>query len=194
MTVCGGALAAEPASVAEALPAILGCADPTGFQALADTLFTDAWPDGLTRQEAEGEPLGYMGYRLAHPVDFHGRSVREIGFVQDWIVTPLPRADAQALAAELQLERAPMASTEQHFRFVDGQEGPMFSVFELGDAFAALFAEDAPPSAVMYAGCNYRATSRADFLAQAAQADDRIGQMRSEILELLTRPAAGEAE
>lgn len=192
-TLCAAGAAAEPPP-AGALPAILDCADPAGFQALADTFFTDDWPTYLTRQERDDEPLGYMGYRLAEPVLFHGRQVREIGLVQDWIVTPLPRAEAQALSAELRLERAPMNATEQHFRFGPDQAGPMFSVFELGDAMAALLAPEAPEPAVMYAGCNYRATDRADFLAQAAQADERISRMRGEILDLLTQPPAGEAE
>lgn len=191
------AISATPAAAAppaQSLPAILGCADAAGFQGLADTFFTDGWPAYLARDEREDEPLGYMGYRLPEPVAFHGRSVREIGFVQDWIVTPLPRAEAQALAAELGLERAPIASAEQHFKFPRGDEGPMFSIFELSDAVAALLSDEAPPAKVMYAGCNYRATSRADFLAQAAQADRKIEQMRGEILDLLTAPPAADED
>lgn len=191
LLAAGPALAAESATPGpQALAAILGCADHEGFQALAEVFLTDAWPAYLHRQATDDEPLGYMGYRLDAPIDFHGRPVSEIGFVQDWIVTPLPRAEAEALAAELRLERAPMAAAEQHFGFFAGDEGPMFSIFGLGDALAQLFTDDAPPAPVLYAGCNYRATSRADFLAQAARADALIEQMRGEVLDMLTEPGS----
>ncbi|MFC3079843.1 hypothetical protein ACFODL_17210 [Phenylobacterium terrae] len=186
---------ADPVPAREELPGILACTFEQGYLALGSALFTEDWPKYLVESKREDRPLGYYGYELAEPVDFHGRQVREIGLVQDWIVAPLPRAEAQALAAELELERAPMRVAEQHFLFMgDDGAGPMFSVFELGSGLAALLPDEAPPDPVMYAGCNYRATTRDDFLAQAAQADGQVQQMRQEILEMLTKPDATEKD
>lgn len=187
LAVAQGA-AAEAPPAANELPAILGCADEAGYFALGETLFTDDFPSWLTRTERKDRPFSYFGYELAKPVDFYGRQVREIGFVQQWIVTPLSRADALALASELGLERAPMRA-EQHFKFLDGDAGPLFSAFELGSGLSMLLPEEGPKEDILYVGCNYQATSRDEFLAQAAQADEQLRRMRGEVLDLLTKPA-----
>lgn len=192
---CAAGAWADPMPAPEELPGMLACTHEQGYLALGSAFFTEDWPRYLAESKRDDRPFGYYGYELAEPVDFHGRQVREIGFVQEWIVAPLPRAEAQALAAELDLERAPMSLAEQHFLFMgDDDTGPMFSVFELGAGLAALLPEEAPPDPVMYAGCNYRATSREEFLAQAAKADGQIKQMRQEILDMLTRPDPAEKD
>lgn len=186
-----GSASADPMPVAEDLPGILACTYEQGYQALGRAFFTVDWPKYLIESKRDDRPFGYFGYALAEPVEFHGRKLHEIGFVQDWIVAPLPRAEAEALAAELDLERAPMSLSEQHFMFMgDDDTGPMFSVFELGAGLAVLLPEEAPKDPVMYVGCNYRATTREAFLAQAEKADGQIRQMRQEILDMLTRPDA----
>lgn len=193
--LCAGSASADAVPAAHELPEILACTFEQGYLALGGALFTDDRPKYLAESRRDDRPFGYFGYDLAEPVAFHGRQVREIGFMQDWIVAPLPREEAQALAAELDMERAPMSLAEQHFLFMgDGDTGPMFSVFELGAGLAALLPEEAPKDPVMYAGCNYRATTREDFLAQAAKADGQIQQMRQEILDMLTKPEAAEKD
>jgi hypothetical protein len=192
------ALVASPAVAAppplESLPAVLRCGDADGFQALADALYTDDWPGELSPTETDGQPLGYTGFELARPVAFHGRQVGEIGFVQEWIVAPLPRDEARALAAELGMERAPIKSTEQHFKFLQGDPGPLFSVFSLSDAVALMFTGEPQESETLYAGCTYRETTREEFLAAAGQADEILASARQRILDVLNGRASPEDE
>jgi hypothetical protein len=80
----------------------------------------------------------------------------------------------EAFIAAHKLERAPIKGTEQYYRFVDPDSGPMIGVFEpTGNATAAMLAKafgevpPAPPSDHLFVGCNYTVASQTEFLDAA---------------------------
>ncbi|MEG8056381.1 hypothetical protein QP150_06110 [Sphingomonas sp. 22L2VL55-3] len=62
--------------------------------------------------------------------------------MSDWVVALLPRASAERVIAAQKMTRAPIAMTEQYYRFVDPESGPMIGGFApTGDAMAKVFVD-----------------------------------------------------
>lgn len=169
--------------------------------AFATTIFLDDeqpdWMHAYKGQEAEGM-IGVYGYRLRTPISFFGYSTDKIFFMKDWIVTTLSRQAAHTLIRDQHLERAPIRATEQYFRFIDPEGGPMLGAFEptgnlLANSLAAAFGVEpppSPPSESLFVGCNYTPASRAEFLEMAERADGLIAKATRDMGEMVNEQPA----
>jgi hypothetical protein len=118
-------------------------------------------------------------HRLAQPMAFFGRQVDSVFFLDDWVVASLPRADAVKLVEEQRMERTPIQSAEQYYRFIDPAKRPMRGAFEpIRSVMAAVFSlvsdgEKLPPprATTLFVGCNHASASRKAFLKAAADSD-----------------------
>jgi len=165
--------------------------------AFGTALFLDeAQPDWMRDyegKEAEGM-IGVYGYQLRTPIPFFGYSIDKVFFMKDWIVTVLSRQEAWAFISAQHLERAPIRATEQYFRFVDPDEGPMLGAFEptgnlLANSLAAAFGGEPSPSSpaeTLFVGCNYTLASREGFLEMAARADGLFAKSTRDIGEMVS--------
>ncbi|MGE4323166.1 MAG: hypothetical protein AB7E60_09080 [Sphingobium sp.] len=184
----------NPATLGDAL----SCRSHDAAIAFAYALFLDGhkpgWMRKITdRDENVGKMPGLYGYRLRKPVSFFGQTVDRVYFLKDWVVTLWPRTRAEAFITQQKMERAPIRMTEQYYRFIDPEAGPMLGVFEPTDGtMASLFAralgagtEAPPPSDVLFVGCNYAAATQGEFLEAANQADAMAAEAASDIGEML---------
>jgi hypothetical protein len=183
----------EPMLTPTHLRDALSCRSHEAALDFATALFLDdkrpGWMRPYKGEQGKGM-LGLYGYRLKQPIAFMGREVSTVFFLKDWVVTQLPRQEAMALIAEQRMERAPIKATEQYYRFVDPENGPMLGAFEpTGDPLAALLAAAsgaetpaAPPAEALFVGCNYAPVSREMFLEAAADADAMIGRAAEDIM------------
>ncbi|MFG6284008.1 hypothetical protein [Sphingomonas sp. S6] len=173
---------AQAALTPELLGDALSCRSRDALEAFANGLFLDpkipAWmKEGAPDKATEGM-LGIEGYTLTTPASLMGQRVDRVYFLNNWIVTLWPRKVAEAFIAAHALKRAPMAITEQYYRFVDPKSGPMLGAFApTGNATAALLAKafgakapPPPPADSLFVGCNYAPVSEAEFLAVARRA------------------------
>lgn len=166
----------------ELLSNALSCRSRDALYAFADALFLDprppAWMREMTDDKATKGMVGIAGYRLATPVLLSGRQVDRVYFLNDWIVTLWPRKVAEAFIAAQAMKRAPIAATEQYYRFLDPDSGPMLGAFApTGHATAAMLARafgakvpPPPPADSLFVGCNYTSASEAEFLSLARRA------------------------
>ncbi|KTT74675.1 hypothetical protein [Sphingomonas endophytica] len=177
---------AEPAATAPLTPEMLGdalsCRSRDALWAFADALFRDpgspAWMQEMPDDPATKGMLGVAGYKLAMPVLLLGQRVDRVYFLNDWIVTLWPRKVAEAFVAAQSMKRAPITVTEQYYRFIDPDDGPMLGAFApTGNTTAALLAKalgaktsPPPPATSLFVGCNYAAVSEAKFLDLARRA------------------------
>jgi len=173
---------AQAALTPELLGDALSCRSRDALEAFANGLFLDpkipAWmKEGAPDKATEGM-LGIEGYTLTTPASLMGQRVDRVYFLNNWIVTLWPRKVAEAFIAAHALKRAPMAITEQYYRFVDPKSGPMLGAFApTGNATAARLAKafgakapPPPPADSLFVGCNYAPVSEAEFLAVARRA------------------------
>ncbi len=173
---------APAALTPELLSDALSCRSRDALEAFANGLFLDpkipAWmKEGAPDTATEGM-LGIEGYTLTTPASLMGQRVDRVYFLNNWIVTLWPRKVAEAFIAAHGLKRAPIAITEQYYRFVDPKSGPMLGAFApTGNATAALLAKafgakapPPPPADSLFVGCNYAPVSEAEFLAVARRA------------------------
>lgn len=158
----------------------------------AGKLFSDKPPSWL--KQVHGDHSGLIGlwsYRLDRPITVFGQKADTISFLNDWIVVELPRAQALAIVQQQKMQRAPIHATEQYFRFVDAENGPMYGAFAPGDdALDIVFGAAPKPDSenkTLFVGCNYAAVSEEDFLAAARQADAAIVKSGRETLHMLDK-------
>jgi len=182
----------------------LSCRSRSAHMAFGTALFLDeAQPDWMRDyegKEAEGM-IGVYGYQLRTPISFFGYSIDKVFFMKDWIVTVLSRQEARAFISAQHLERAPIRVTEQYFRFVDPEEGPMLGTFEptgnlLANSLAAAFGGEpssSSPAETLFVGFNYTLASREEFLEMAARADGLIAKSTRDIGEMVNEPQAEQA-
>lgn len=189
---------------AETLTGALSCRSRDAHMAFATALFLDdEQPDWMRKyegKEAEGM-IGVYGYKLRMPITFFGFSTDKIFFMKDWIVTVLSRQDAQTLISDQHLERAPIRATEQYFRFIDPEGGPMLGAFEptgnlLANSLAAAFGAEPrppPPAETLFVGCNYTPVSREEFLEMAGRADGLVAKATRDVGEMVNEPQTEQA-
>ncbi|MCI4591808.1 hypothetical protein MOK15_17130 [Sphingobium sp. BYY-5] len=170
----------------ETLSDALSCRSHEAAMAFASALFLDdKAPDWMHEAEEEKDVEGMIGlyaYRLSHPASLRGEAVDRVYFMKDWVVALWPRARALAFIQAQNLERAPIKMTEQYYRFVDPESGPMLGAFEpTGNATAAMLARafgaelpPTPPSESLFVGCNYAPASEANFLEAAGQTEEMM--------------------
>lgn len=170
----------------ETLGDALSCRSRSAAMAFATALFLQGKPPGWMREikeskETEGM-IGLYGFTLSSPVALLGEQVSTVYFVKDWVVTLWPREKAAAFIAAQKMARAPIKATEQYYRFVDPDTGPMLGAYEptgnaIEAAMARAFGGEAPPSTPadhLFVGCNYTVASQADFLEVAAQSETML--------------------
>jgi hypothetical protein len=140
----------EVALTPQALSDALSCRSREALEAFAGPLFLEGKPpawmhelgeDAGADKATEGM-IGLYGYRLSQPARLFEEPVDRVYFLQNWVVTLWPRQKVEAFIAAHKLERAPIKGTEQYYRFVDPDSGPMIGVFEpTGNATAAMLAK-----------------------------------------------------
>lgn len=196
--------AADPPLTPETLTDALSCRSRDAHMAFATALFLEDeqldWMREYEGKEAEGM-IGVYGYRLRTPITFFGFSTDKVFFMKDWIVTVLSRQEAQALISDQHLERAPVRATEQYFRFIDPEGGPMLGAFEptgnlLANSLAAAFGAEprpSPPAETLFVGCNYTPVSREEFLEMAGRADGLVAKATRDVGEMVNEPQTGQA-
>ncbi|WP_207105763.1 hypothetical protein [Sphingomonas sp. CFBP 8760] len=203
------ALAASP-SVAQAeheavltpasLTQVLSCQSRDALGTFAELLFLQnrppAWMRPSKLPEALDGMIGLYGFAVEGDVSVFGEPVDHVYFMSDWVIALLPRASAERVIAAQKMARAPIAMTEQYYRFVDPETGPMIGGFApTGDAMARVlldaFGADptpkstkGPPSLtpkMLLVGCNYAVASQEDFLAATRGAEDTMRKAGADI-------------
>lgn len=179
-----------PAPTPASLTQILSCRSRDALGLLAERLFLandpPAWMHPIEPPKALEGMIGLYGFSVDGDVSLFGEPVDHIYFMKDWVVALLPRARVERLIRARKMQRAPIAITEQYYRFVDPEVGPMIGAFApTGDALAKMlidaFGDDPaaqaatpppPAPAMLLVGCNYTVASQADFLAAARDAGE----------------------
>lgn len=181
----------------ETLGEALSCRSHPAAMAFATALFLQGKPPAWMRKVKESKEtegmIGLYGFKLSKPVALLGEQVSTVYFLKDWVVTLWPRDRAAAFIATQKLERAPIKVTEQYYRFVDPQTGPMLGAYEpTGGSIAAAFERafggeppPAPPADNLFVGCNYTPASQADFLEAAAQSESMLREAAAGIAEAM---------
>lgn len=183
------ASAPTPASLTQAL----SCQSRNALGTFGELLFLQDRPPHWMHPSALPEALdgmiGVYGFAVEGRVSVFGEPVDHVYFMNDWVVALVPRASAERIIQAEQMTRAPIAVTEQYYRFVDPEVGPMIGGFApTGDAMAKMMidafgggrapqpAETSPPprADMLLVGCNYTVASQADFLAAARSAEDIV--------------------
>jgi hypothetical protein len=185
--------AAQAQTTPETLQQLIECrSTPDALMAFGMELFSDKPPAWMTpvKDDSHAGMLGLATYRLTRPVVVFGRTVDRVSLINQWVVIELPRADALATIAGQRMERAPIHATEQYYRFVDDQAGPMLGAFAPTDDALETALAGTPPkpdsaNKTLFVGCNYAAMSKAQFLDAAHQADAMMGQMGSALQKML---------
>ena len=207
------ALAASP-SVAQAeqeaaptpasLTQVLSCQSRDALGTFAELLFLQnrppAWMRPSKLPKALNGMIGLYGFAVKGNVSVFGEPVDHVYFMSDWVVALLPRASAERVIAAQKMTRAPIAMTEQYYRFVDPEIGPMIGGFApTGDAMAKVFVDafggdpgaktaKEPPSPdpkMLLVGCNYTVASQEDFLAAAHGAEDTMRKAGADIRRMV---------
>ncbi|MDP9588166.1 UNVERIFIED_ORG: hypothetical protein J2W19_000712 [Shinella zoogloeoides] len=147
-------------------------------------------PDWLSPVDDDGHDgmMGLETFDLKKPITVFGASATRIAFLQEWVVTERDYDAAHATIRTQDMKRAPIKLTEQYYRFVDPESGPMIGAFApTDDALAMMFGmpADAGKPKTMFVGCNYTVASQKDFLDAAAKADSMAGDAGQDIQEML---------
>lgn len=176
----------------EILSALAECRAPRDV--LGETgmaLFTgSAIPEWLTPVDDDGHDgmMGLETFDLKTPITVFGAPTTRIAFLQEWVVTERTYDAALETIRKQDMKRAPIKVTEQYYRFVDPESGPMIGAFApTDDALAVMLgmpAEAGKPK-TMFVGCNYTIASQKDFLDAAAKADTMAGDAGQDIQEML---------
>jgi hypothetical protein len=183
----------EPALTPASLTQVLSCQSRDALGTFAELLFLQnrppAWMRPTELPKALDGMIGLYGFAVKGNVSVFGEPVDHVYFIQDWVVALLPRASAERIIRAEKMERAPIAITEQYYRFVDPEIGPMIGGFApTGDAVAKLLmdafgsnaapklaqAQPSPDPEMLLLGCNYTVASREDFLAAARGAEETV--------------------
>ena len=146
-----------------------------------------AWLKPVADNGHEGM-LGLETFELAEPVTVFGKPVTRIAFLQEWVVIEDTYDAAQTLIEAKGMKRAPIKMTEQYYRFVDPESGPMLGAFAPTDNALAMMlgapAETGTPK-TMFVGCNYTVASQQEFLDAAGKADATAAGAGADIMEML---------
>jgi hypothetical protein len=126
--------------------------------------------------------IGVYGFAVEGDVSLFGEPVDHVYFMHDWVLALLPRASAERVIRAQKMERAPIAITEQYYRFVDPEVGPMIGGFvPTGDAMAKVLIDafggapaPSPDPGMLLVGCNYAVASQEEFLAAARGAEETM--------------------
>lgn len=149
-----------------------------------------AVPGWLKPVENDGHDgmMGLETFDLKEPITVFGASTTRISFLQEWVVTEREYDATLATIQSEGMKRAPIKLTEQYYRFVDPEAGPMIGAFApTDDALAVLLgmpAEAGKPK-TMFVGCNYAAASQEEFLDAADKADAMAGAAGQDIEDML---------
>jgi hypothetical protein len=183
----------EAAPTPASLTQVLSCQSRDALGTFAELLFLQnrppAWMRPSKLPKALDGMIGLYGFAVEGKVSVFGEPVDHVYFLSDWVVALLPRASAERAIAAQKMTRAPIAMTEQYYRFVDPETGPMIGGFApTGDAMSKVFVDafggdpaakiaKGPPSPdpkMLLVGCNYTVASQEDFLAAAHGAEDTV--------------------
>lgn len=181
-------LAAAPVTPDAVSHAIM--CSPDNYAAIANVLYTPEQPRLMTHVQSDpgSGMLGMDAYRLKRPITVFGRSVDRIYLRSDWITIALPAAEARALVRTEGMTRAPIGNTEQYYRFIDPEHGPMLGAFAGDDGLLlrafGVPADKVPMPDTIYVGCNYTPASEARFLALAREADAISDGVASELRDM----------
>lgn len=147
-------------------------------------------PAWLTPVDDDGHDgmMGLETFDVKEPITVFGAPTTRISFLQEWVVTERDYDAALATIQNEGMKRAPIKLTEQYYRFVDPEAGPMVGAFApTDDALAMLLgmpAETAKPK-TMFVGCNYTVASQDEFLDAASKADAIAGAAGQDIEGML---------
>jgi len=185
--------AQETIATPAALTQLLSCQSRDALGTFAELLFLQNRPPAWMREsklpKALDGMIGLYGFAVEGNVSVFGEPVDHVYFMSDWVVALLPRASAERVIAAQKMTRAPIAITEQYYRFIDPETGPMIGGFApTGDAMANMlvnaFGSDpaaksakVPPSPdpkMLLVGCNYAVATQEDFLDAARGAEDTV--------------------
>jgi hypothetical protein len=149
-----------------------------------------ATPGWLTPVENDGHDgmMGLETFDLKEPIKVFGATATRISFLQEWVITERDYDAALVTIRNEGLKRAPIKLTEQYYRFVDPEAGPMIGAFApTDDALAVMLgmpAETGKPK-TMFIGCNYTVASQDEFLDAAGKADAMAGAAGQDIENML---------
>jgi hypothetical protein len=182
----------EPGPTPASLTQVLSCQSRDALGTFGELLFLQnrppAWMRPAEPPKALEGMMGVYGFAVGGNVSVFGEPVDHVYFMKEWVLALLPRASAERVIRAQRMERAPVAVTEQFYRFVDPEVGPMIGGFApTGDAMAKVLmdafggdatppAEAPPPPAaeMLLVGCNYTVASQEDFLAAARGAEETM--------------------
>lgn len=149
-----------------------------------------AVPTWLTPVDDDGHDgmMGLETFDLKEPITVFGAPTTRISFLQEWVVTEQDHDAALTTIQNEGMKRAPIKLTEQYYRFVDPEAGPMIGSFApTDDALAVMLgmpAETGKPK-TMFVGCNYTVASQDEFLDAANKADAIAGAAGQGIEDML---------
>ena len=194
----------EAAPTPASLTQVLSCQSRDALGTFAELLFLQNRPPAWMRPSklptALDGMIGLYGFAVEGNVSVFGEPVDHVYFMSDWVVALLPRASAERVIAAQKMTRAPIAMTEQYYRFVDPEIGPMIGGFaSTGDAMAKVFVDafggdpgaktvkepPSPDTKMLLVGCNYAVASQEDFLAAARGAEDTMRKAGADIRRMV---------
>lgn len=194
----------EPEPSPALLTQALSCQSREALGSFGELLFLQDRPPAWMRPSALPEALegmiGLYGFALKADVRLFGEPVGHVYFMDDWVVALLPRATAERIVRAQDMQRAPVAATEQYYRFVDPEQGPMIGAFApTGDALANVLAGafggsaasqphgalPPPKPDVLLVGCNYAVASEEDFLAAARGAGETLRKVGDDLRRMI---------
>lgn len=200
-----------PVATPAMLTQVLSCQSRDALGTFGELLFLQnrppAWMHTSELPKSLDGMIGLYGFAVDGPVSVYGEPVDHVYFMKDWVVALLPRASAERVIRAQALQRAPIAVTEQYYRFVDPEVGPMIGGFApTGDALATMlidaFGGDPTAKAtvtrsspdMLLVGCNYTVASQEDFLSAARGAEETIRKAGSDIRNMGAKAEARPAQ
>lgn len=147
-------------------------------------------PTWLTPVDDDGHDgmMGLETFDLKEPIIVFGAPATRIAFLQEWVVTERNYDAALTTIQAEGMKRAPIKLTEQYYRFVDPESGPMLGAFAPTDNALAMMLgvpADAEKPKTMFVGCSYAIASQEEFLDAASKADAMAGDAGNDIKEML---------
>lgn len=187
-----------PVATPAMLTQVLSCQSRDALGTFGELLFLQnrppAWMHTSELPKSLDGMIGLYGFAVDGSVSVYGEPVDHVYFMKDWVVALLPRARAERVIRAQAMQRAPIEVTEQYYRFVDPEVGPMIGGFApTGDALARMLidafggdpaakaTETRPSPDMLLVGCNYTVASQEDFLTAARGAEETIRKAGSDI-------------
>jgi hypothetical protein len=202
----------EAAPTRASLTQVLSCQSRDALGTFAELLFLQnrppAWMRPSELPKALDGMIGLYGFAVEGSVSVFGEPVDHVYFMSDWVVALLPRTSAERVIKAQKMERAPIAITEQYYRFVDPETGPMIGGFApTGDAVARVLIDafggdpaptagevpTSPKSEMLLVGCNYAVASQEDFLTAARGAEDTMRKAGADLRRMSKKAEPGRA-